>query len=272
VPQFTDADAVLVGLARDAGILDGTGGPDLMRVVGGALDRIAEACVASYVQGTEEELSVRGASQLEHAQENERAIELADGLGSALGVVFRHHLRQAILRQRTSQVGVSRRELARLAIGFVDLVASTEATRRLEPAALAASVSQFENLAFDVATVHGGRVVKFIGDEIMISALDPEVGSELVLALVEAFAAANLEPRGGLACGEVLFRHGDYYGPVVNLASRLVDTAIPGEVLVDESVVAAAGDVPGLVFKPSGRRLLKGFDPAVSVWALERLS
>ena len=35
--------------------------------------------------------------------------------------------------------------------------------------------------------------------------------------------------------GEVLFRHGDYYGPMVNLAARLVDAAIPGEALVDRS-------------------------------------
>jgi len=43
-----------------------------------------------------------------------------------------------------------------------------------------------------------------------------------------------------VAFGEVITRHGDYYGPVVNLASRLADLAIPREVLVD-AVTASAG-------------------------------
>ena len=67
--------------------------------------------------------------------------------------------------------------------------------------------------------------------------------------------------------GEVLFRHGDYYGPIVNLAARLVDAAIPGEALVDRSVVEAMKD-DDLVFEPAGRRMLKGFDEPVAVWSL----
>ncbi|MGH9260632.1 MAG: adenylate/guanylate cyclase domain-containing protein, partial [Acidimicrobiales bacterium] len=75
------------------------------------------------------------------------------------------------------------------------------------------------------------------------------------------------QPRGGLVFGEVLFRHGDYYGPVVNMAARLVDAAIPGEALVDGSVVEATKDET-LVFEPAGRRMLKGFEAPVAVWSL----
>jgi class 3 adenylate cyclase len=82
----------------------------------------------------------------------------------------------------------------------------------------------------------------------------------------------------------MLFRGGDYYGPEVNLASRLVDTAVPGEVLVDRSVLeavravdpdAGAGGVGQSVgcpskldFEPGGRRVLKGFAQPVTVWTL----
>ena len=68
-------------------------------------------------------------------------------------------------------------------------------------------------------------------------------------------------PRGGLAYGDVLVRGGDYYGSIVNLASRLVNEAVPEELLVTEPLAAAA---EGWQFEPAGRRLLNGFaDPIV---------
>jgi class 3 adenylate cyclase len=266
-PQFTDDDVTLISQlsrAEETGISTGT---EVLRVVAGAIERIAEAAVAVYVQGPEEELRRRHASPLEHTQKNAVATELVMKLGAGLAPVFRHHMRQAVDRQRVTQVGVSRRELARLAIGFVDLVGSTTLQGGLDPAALGAQVTRFETRAFDVVAAGGGRLVKFIGDEIMVAALDPVVGCHIVLDLVEAFTADGTQPRGGLVFGEVLFRHGDYYGPVVNLAARLVDTAIPGEVLVDASVAEEAKD-EGLSFEPAGRRQVKGFDAPVTVWSL----
>jgi adenylate cyclase len=254
-PQFTDDEVTLISelsRAEETGISTGT---EVLRVVAGAIERIAEAAVAVYVQGPE------------HTQKNAVATELVMKLGAGLAPVFRHHMRQAVDRQRVTQVGVSRRELARLAIGFVDLVGSTTLQGGLDPAELGAQVTRFETRAFDVVAAGGGRLVKFIGDEIMVAALDPVVGCHIVLDLVEAFTADGTQPRGGLVVGEVLFRHGDYYGPVVNLAARLVDTAIPGEVLVDASVAEEAKD-EGLSFEPAGRRQVKGFDAPVTVWSL----
>ena len=72
-------------------------------------------------------------------------------------------------------------------------------------------------------------------------------------------------PRGGLAYGNVLVRGGDYYGSVVNLASRLVDEAVPQEMLVTEQVAAAAA---GCCFEPAGRRMVKGFSDPVQVRTL----
>jgi class 3 adenylate cyclase len=266
-PQFTELDVVFVDRMSQAGALGIVRGPDLLRVVAGAMERIAEAAVAVYVQGPEEDLRRRWASDLECARSNMLATEMALDLGTGLGPIFRHHMRQAVARQRVIQQGVTRRELARLAIGFVDLVGSTALQAELDPAALGEQVSRFEARAFDVTAAGGGRLVKFIGDEIMIAAVDPVAGVRIVRDLVAAFTDDGTQPRGGLVFGEVLFRHGDYYGPVVNLAARLVDAAIPGEALVDGSVVEALKD-EDLCFEPAGRRMLKGFDAPVSAWSL----
>ena len=73
-------------------------------------------------------------------------------------------------------------------------------------------------------------------------------------------------PRGGVSFGEVLVRGGDYYGSIVNLAARLVDQAVPQEVLVTGGLAEAAGD--GWSFEPAGRRMVKGFKEPVPVWSL----
>jgi adenylate cyclase len=266
-PLFSEADVQLASALHQAekqGILRGS---DLMRVVASAMDRLAEAAVAVYVQGPEDKLRRSGVSPVGHAESNMRAILGALQLGVGLAPVFRHHMRQAIARQRVMQSGVSRRELARVAIGFVDLVGSTALEARLDPAELGELVDGFESRAFDVTAVGRGRLVKFIGDEIMVAALDPAAGCRIALDLVAAFTAEGIQPRGGVVFGEVLYRHGDYYGPVVNLAARLGDAAIPGEVLVDESVVEGAR-ADGIGVEPAGRRLLKGFEAPVAVWSL----
>jgi class 3 adenylate cyclase len=267
--RFTDVDSVLVETAIEAGVIASSDGQGLLRVVATALDRVAEAAVALYVQGTEEKMALSGAGPLAFAQETARMTMLASKLGMSMGVLFRHHMRQAIDRQRVSQDGVASRDLARLAIGFVDLVGSTARTEVIDVSELRTIVSQFEARAWEVAASHGGRVVKFIGDEIMVAALDPVSGCRLMLALVEACSVGDMQPRGGMSYGEVLFRGGDYYGREVNLASRLVDAAIPGEVLVDAGVfesVKSLGDASG--FEPAGRRLLKGFADPVPVWTV----
>ena len=61
-----------------------------------------------------------------------------------------------------------------------------------------------------------------------------------------------MTPRGGLALGEMLTRGGDYYGPVVNLASRVADLAVPREILVTAELRDRAGGRSGLTFSPPG--------------------
>jgi adenylate cyclase len=266
--QFGEADAQFVGGMSAAPHHGIARGAELLRVIAGSMERIAEAAVAVYVQGPEADRRRRIADPLDCARSSAGATELALHLGNGLGAVFRHHMRQAVSRQRVIQEGVTRREMARLAIGFVDLVGSTALQSGLDIGALGDQVSRFETRAFDVTAAGGGRLVKFIGDEIMVAAVDPVAGCNIVADLVDAFTDDGTQPRAGLVFGEVLFRHGDYYGPVVNMAARLVDAAIPGEALVDASVVEAVKEDAGPLFEPAGRRMLKGFDTPVAVWTL----
>ena len=266
-PMFSSTDVELVHELVALEDFRGHGGDELLRVVGAALGRVADAAVAVYVQGVETSMQAAGASELAMARDNAATATMALRLGDAMATLFAHHLRAAIARQRLAQAGLTERTLMRLAVGFVDLVGFTPLAQELPARELLGVITSLEARAFDVAAAHGGRVVKHIGDEIMVVALDARSGCETVLALMRDLDARGIAPHGGLAYGDVLARHGDYYGPVVNLASRLADEAIPGEVLVD-AAIADAPAADGVAFEPAGRRLLKGFAQPVRVSTL----
>jgi adenylate cyclase len=267
--RFSGDDVPLFRVLLEQGLLPLEDG-DLLRVVASSVARIAEAAVSAFVQDVESQLSDLGYSVLERVQATADTAGSAMVIGQGLGPLLLHHLRQAVHRQRMAQSMTTDREVARVAVGFVDLVGFTPLSRQLSPKELVDLVRRFERRAFDVAGNHGGRVVKHIGDEIMFVALEPAAACRLALDLVDELGEGGL-PRGGLSCGDVLTRHGDYYGPVVNLASRLCAEAVPGEVLIDAAVVRAADAADDLVFEPAGRRLPKGFDDPVRVWALARV-
>jgi integrase len=84
-------------------------------------------------------------------------------------------------------------------------------------------------------------------------------------ALLGAFGDdGSLTPRGGLAYGPVLSRAGDFFGATVNIAARLVDVAVPGEVLITDDL----GQLVQRRLQPAGRRMLRGFDDPIAVWSL----
>jgi adenylate cyclase len=123
-------------------------------------------------------------------------------------------------------------------------------------------------MAADAATARGGRLVKLVGDQIMYVAPSARAGCDIALTvLAEVNEHALLPPlRASLAEGAVVPHEGDYFGPVVNLAARLVDAARAGELLVTEEV---AQRVDGhYVASPVAAMSFKGFPEAVNAVAI----
>ncbi len=238
---FTRSDvAMLTGACR---LLTELGGASdvlmqLTRVTGQALARVAEAQVATT------------AAQLELARiagEPDRVVDafvrelqpLVPTLEPFLGYAWRRHMVAAMFRIAAAGSTDATRA-NETAIGFADLVGFTAISQQLDEAELAAMVDRFEALAYEQIARRGGRVVKMIGDEVMFSTDSPSVAAEIALALVAAYGGDPTLPevRVGLAFGPALSFEGDLYGPTVNLASRLVNIARPGSVLVSEELAA----------------------------------
>jgi adenylate cyclase len=245
----------------------------ILRVVGSSLSRISDAAVSLFLSDVETPLADAHAGELALAKANLDAIAALSVLRTVMEIVFRAHMENSIARNRAARVESGSRVTVVVAVGFVDLVGFTPLSQQVPVAELGGVVDEFEGAAYDTVAAHGGRVVKLIGDEVMFVALDAAAAAEIGLSLVERFGRsdASVTPRGGLAMGEVLTRGGDYYGPVVNLASRIADLAVPNEILVTgELRERAEKSVAPLAFDAAGRRMLKGFAEPVELFALRR--
>ena len=264
----TDADleaARMVKAFIDTGLPeDGLLG--VARTIGMGTARIAEA---------NRELIVRTLIQ---PGDNERDVArrfaaAADYLLPLAGPTVVYALQAHLLEQiRRDVIGAT--DLASGAVGgtvnltvcFADLVEFTRLGEEIAPEELGMVAGRLEEMATAVAEPPV-RLVKTIGDEVMLVSTDAE---PMVAAALELIAAAEAEGqqfpwlRAGIATGLTLPQSGDYYGRAVNLASRLTNVARPGSVVLDEAAKDAAGD--GFDYSYVGERRLKGLDYRVKIF------
>jgi adenylate cyclase len=145
----------------------------------------------------------------------------------------------------------------RVAVAFADLAGYTRLT---EEAGEEEAVDAVERFIEDVEVTlpEGTRVVKTIGDEVMIVGSDAAAVVDWAVGFQRLVADRRPLPRIGVHYGPTLYRDGDYYGREVNLAARVAARAAGGEVLVTRPVVELAGR--HLEFERIGEVRLKGFD------------
>lgn len=258
---FTPAD---VEMLRAACALAQQPGSDphivlqLTRVMGQSLARIAEAQIAALSE------------PLQHAVERGGPQAVAELAGSTLpgvepflGYVWRRHL-LASLRRFYAGMQEAEDGTQAEAVGFADLVGFTALSQQLDESQLASLVDRFEERAYEHIPHRGGRVIKMIGDEVMFAAGSATDAAHIALDLVQVFTGDDTLPeiRVGAAWGPTLSWQGDLFGPTVNLASRLVNIARPGTVLISESMAAKLRGDPTLVVRLLRPLRLKGLGKA----------
>jgi adenylate cyclase len=271
-PVFEEAELDFVGLLTEVvDTFHDDATREILRAVSLSLASLSAAAVSAFVGTVEVGLAYAG-DPLEQARVTRAAGEMGLDLAAGLKPLLRHHLRQGVQRQRRGTRASGDRLTIITAVGFVDLVGFTARTAELGTNELIDFIGSFRERTHELVGAGGGQVVKHIGDEIMFSCVDVAAACRIGLSLVEAFDTDRSAPRGGIASGNVVARHGDLYGPVVNLASRLADTAVSGEVLAPSEMCGDIGDVDAadLVFVSAGRRQLKGFEEPVPVVSVER--
>jgi class 3 adenylate cyclase len=163
-----------------------------------------------------------------------------------------------------------RRDLRPPAIAFLDLTGFTRLAGAKGDEEAARLAVRLSDLVLEAAASRHGRAVKSLGDGVMLYFREPGEAVAAALDLVDATPMAGLPPsRVGITSGPIVFRDGDYFGSVVNMASRITDYARPNEVLLSEAV-AELGPAAGTAFEELGVVELKGIRDPVRLFRAVR--
>ncbi|HEU0190929.1 MAG TPA: adenylate/guanylate cyclase domain-containing protein [Mycobacterium sp.] len=260
-----DVDALATAVAMRAQYGDHV--EPFLRVLGATMARLAEA-ESSMIRVSQPDVWLgHSQNELATARAWRSTTEFIPRVGALIDVVHRQHLVSA--RTFLEQLEGGPAASVVCGVGFADLSGFTAMTQVLTHQELSAMITDFGATVSDVVHADGGRVVKFIGDEVMWVSSTPKLLVEAAVDLVSHSKAREfgLRVRAGLGFGEVLAIGGDYFGNPVNLAARLVAAAEPGQIL-------AAADVreklPGWSATALDPLPLKGFDEPVTAYDLGR--
>jgi adenylate cyclase len=237
----------------------------LARVYGQSIAQIAEAEVRLIHLYVHEPMMRAGLPNVEIAEEMEGlARELIPFVVPLLRYVHDRLLgdfvEQDVIGHMETDLAESSSEegRVRVAIVFADLAGYARLTvERGDEVALAA-VERFVE-AVEQTLPADARVIKTLGDEVMVVGPDAAGLARWAVALRAAIAPGDPPPRIGMHYGDALYRDGDYYGREINQAARVVARAGGGEVLVTRPVVDVVGATDGVKFERIGEVGLKGF-------------
>jgi adenylate cyclase len=228
---FREADVEVVsqlGSLVDSGAVDDA---DILR-----LARLMSTSFSRLVDAQLDVLNLEGNGEVAPMGGQNRLAELADAdidvfglMEKTMAYVWRRHLLGAI----GHRLSVDRTALGQ-AVAFADLSGFSQLSKSASAEELTRVIETFEAAAFDVVSLHDGRVVKLIGDEAMFVVDTFDVALSAALELIERLAAEEGIPpvHCGIAFGPTVTVGGDVFGTTVNLASRLTSVARGGSVAV----------------------------------------
>jgi class 3 adenylate cyclase len=271
---WTDGDVDAIRFLREA---EAFAGDDwsmaIARAAGTAMSRVAESEVAFVRSRVEAPLLQQHAARATMLLQYERVIAaFLPAAEKLLDTVHRHHLTDFRRRYATAQ-RPSANNVLDVVVGFADVTGSTALVEHLHLAELDHALAVFDERTTDAIARAGATLVKRLGDGVMFVTDNADTACHLALDVVDAFPEAeDLPPvRVGLAAGDVAAMRGDYFGPAVHRAARVVAVAPPRTVLV-AAEVAARVTSSTLVFESIGGRALAGFDRPVELLQCRRAS
>lgn len=242
------------------------------RVLGDGLSHAAEvmrqAVLTAVLHPGSTEVEIAGAYE---AMVRQTAPMLGPMITEVLLLQLRHSLETEAVNAAERAAGTlpGAREVS---VAFADLVGFTRLGEELEPEALEQLASRLAAMARDVVEPPV-RFIKTIGDAVMFVSAEPVPLLRAVLSLVDASEGEDDDfprLRAGLASGLAVSRAGDWYGGVVNLASRITAVARPGSVLLSGAARDAIGDSDEFAWSFAGARHLKGISDDVKLFRARR--
>jgi class 3 adenylate cyclase len=161
---------------------------------------------------------------------------------------------------------------------FTDIEGSTRIWEQ-HPEAMQADLARHDHLLTTIIGEHGGRPFKHTGDGLLavfaVPSLAMSAATDAQIAMADETwrAGAELKARIAIHTGEAEERDGDFFGPAVNRAARLLDAAHGGQVLISESTAGLVQDsmAEGASLVDLGEHRLKDLARAERIFQLSHL-
>ena len=198
----------------------------------------------------------------------ERVSERHPSALSGLGVSAVQLLSWDVLWNRG--IGTRSRDTPNLAtVVFTDIEGFTSYTSTNGDDAALVLLAEHQRTAAAIVRRNGGRIVKHLGDGLML--VFPSASSALraSVELVEN-PPEPLKVRAGMHTGQVIVTSDDLIGHVVNTAARVSDLAKGGEVVATADTLESAGELPGLWTSKPRARALRGVSDKIAIARVER--
>src|SRR3954470_24510569 len=157
---------------------------------------------------------------------------------------------------------------AEITIVFTDLEGFTSYTAQRGDEAATSLLNEHHRVVGPIVRSRGGKIVKRLGDGLLLSFPSPEAAVLAALELVPS-APEPLRLRAGMHCGEAVITRDDVIGHVVNVAARVAESAKGGQVAITGTVREAVGTLDGVKFSRSRRRTFKGVGESIAVCRVE---
>ena len=153
-----------------------------------------------------------------------------------------------------------------ITVMFTDIKGSTSYFEKYGDSAGTLMVHRCNGLLGDIATRHSGRVIKNIGDSIMVSFDEPEAAVTAAIEMQRTITAQETKKsesdrisiRIGMNHGPGIVKTNDVFGDVVNTASRVETSAAPEQILVPDNIQRMLAASGRFVFRHLGKFELKG--------------
>jgi adenylate cyclase len=136
-----------------------------------------------------------------------------------------------------------------------------------------AALKQHRETVFDPAVaVHGGRIVKLVGDGTLVEfssvvdAVNCALAVQQTLSAENSSAETHIALRIGINLGDIIVDGDDIYGDGVNVAARLEQLADPGGICIASTVNDSLVGKIDVDFIDGGNVTAKNIDRPIHIW------
>jgi class 3 adenylate cyclase len=167
--------------------------------------------------------------------------------------------------------------MGKFTVVFADLTGSTGVFESLGNIKATQAITRLTEWISKTCETHGGRVVKSLGDGVLILFQESSNAVDAGIDLQQVHQnrirkwpeILRMRLQMGMARGDIVEQDGDCYGDAVNVASRLSDISGPEQILVSDTVIQQLPDGSTVRSRCMGPMVIRGRTESCVVHRIE---